>query len=124
MDERVLAEVIEDLDHMRQLLDRCVRRLRGTVIPDVAVANTAPAPAVSAHSGEIRAAIERQRQEIMAKVEQAKAQALASANAARTNGTMPGAGMPGIDAALRAMDPGKLEELQRLLAEATKDGPK
>lgn len=124
MDERVLAEVIEDLDHMRQLLDRCVRRLRGTVVPDIAAANTAPAPAISAHGSEIRAAIERQRQEIMAKVEQAKAQALASANAARTTGTVPGAGMPNLDMVLRAMDPGKLDELQKLLAETAKDGHK
>jgi hypothetical protein len=89
MDEQFMLELIDDLDHMRLLLERCANKLRAQTHGGAA----ASMPSAAGRSGmpDIRAAIDRKRQEIMAQVEQAKAQALQAAQA-----HMPaiGAGLP------------------------------
>lgn len=127
MNERFVAELIEDLDHMRQLLDRCVRKLR-TVVPNVGddkTAFTAPAIPVSVGHNDIRAEIERQRQEIIAQVEQVKAQAMSTIASARSGALASGAGanMPGLGmgmtglSGLESLGSEKMKELQQKIAE-------
>jgi hypothetical protein len=88
MEESLVVELLEDLDHMRQLLERCVRKLRTQVSGDVAVPtfSSSQTPQIPSAVGDIRAEIERQRQAILAQVEQAKAQAMSAVTAARTTG--------------------------------------
>jgi hypothetical protein len=88
MEENFVVELLEDLDHMRQLLERCVRKLRTQVSGDVAIPtfSSSQVPQMPSAAGDIRAEIERQRQAILAQVEQAKAQAMSAVTAARTTG--------------------------------------
>ncbi len=72
MDDRFLEELTEDLDHMRMLLERCVGKLRARIC-----GGNAP---VNVGRQDIRAEIERQRQLIMDKANQARAQIMQAAN--------------------------------------------
>lgn len=115
MDEQFVMELTEDLDHMRQLLERCVRKLRMRMSdnPDIRANAGKPALPMAVEDNGIRAEIEAQRRAIMAQVEQAKAQAVAAATAAGRPIGMGGmSGMPGMG----SMDPETLKELQRKLA--------
>lgn len=105
MNEEFATELIEDLEHMRQLLERCIRKLRAHA-PGISArgpAVPAVAPAAVGHGGDVRAEIERQRQAIMAQVEQAKAKAMQTAAAAKANTAA--AGSPGILAGLGNPNP-------------------
>jgi hypothetical protein len=114
MEEQFIMELIEDLDHMRQMLERCVRKLRSRVSgnSDIKSGGTMPAVRVSDENNGIRSEIDRQRQIIMAQVEQAKAQAMAAATTARSTGM---SGMPGIPS-MGSMIPETLKELQQKIA--------
>jgi len=128
MDEQFVTELIEDLEHMRQLLDRCVRRLRSQV---PSVVSTASAPVrITEPQNDIRAEIERQRREIMSQVEQVKTQALQTAAAARTRSSMPAAGASGMGMGLAGIanlgspTPEVLEKLRRQITEKIQAGDK
>jgi len=133
MDERFVADLIEDLDHMRQLLERCVRRLRTQVSGDISAPMASPVEPVlrmSESQNDIRAEIDRQRQAIVAQVEQVKAQALSAVASARSGISTPGVGggMPGFGVSgsglagmLGSLDPEKLKELQQKIAEAAEN---
>lgn len=126
MDERFVAELIEDMEHMGRLLERCVRRLRSQVstdMPSPGAGAVVESPRLSGTRDDIRVEIEKQRRAIMAQVDQVKAQALQAASAAKGGasglGAMAGlAGMPGLPG-LDAFGAEALEELRRKLAEKT-----
>ncbi len=109
MDKEFALELADDLEHMRQLLERCVRKLRAHA------GTPMDAPATVERRNDIRTEIERHRQAVMAQVEGAKAQALQAAAAMRTSG-MAGAGGP-VGPGLGVSMPGLVEELHRKLAE-------
>jgi len=119
MEKLFVVELIEDLEHMGQLLDRCVRRLR--LLETGAEAPTAKAvpPAVGVQN-DIRAEIDRQRKAIMAQVDEIKAQAMQAATAAK--GSVSGAPMTGLGAmggVGGGLSSEMMEELRRKLAEKT-----
>jgi hypothetical protein len=128
MDEKFVVELIEDLEHMGQLLDRCVRRLRtwtsgntGVVTADIAK----PSVRMPESQNDLRTEIGRQRNAILAQVEQVKAQAMSAVAAAHSGAGGMGmtAGMPGFGPSMASMagmpgvDPEKLKELQQKIAE-------
>jgi len=112
MEKQFVMELIEDLDHMRQLLERCVKKLRIQVSSGIQTSGANPVSQIIAEDNGIRSEIERQRQAIMAQVEQAKAQAMAVAATARPTGI---GGMPGIPG-MGSMNPEILKELQQKIA--------
>jgi hypothetical protein len=120
MDKRLLNEMVEDLEQIKRLVERHLRALRAMGADQ----SDAFADSESTHKNDIKAEIERQRQTIMAQVEQAKAQAMSAAQAARPTGMgsmlgmgMPsGAGMSGVG----SLDFEKLKELQQKVAEDKK----
>lgn len=134
MDEQFVKELIEDLDHVsqmldhaRQLFDRCVGKLRSQVSGGAAPSSDSKfATQTNATSVNIRAEIEKQRQVIMAQVEQVRAQAMKAAQAAQTPvpsaNPMPGLGLGNLPMGGAGMPPAMLEELRQRLAEAGKAG--
>jgi ElaB/YqjD/DUF883 family membrane-anchored ribosome-binding protein len=128
MDEKFVAELIEDMEHMGRLLERCVRRLRSQVSADAlpaASASMVEAPRVSGMRDDIRAEIDRQRKAIMAQVDEIKAQAMQAATAAK--GGVSGAPMTGLGAmggVGGGLSSEMMEELRRKLAEKTEKAEK
>lgn len=119
MDEQFVVELIEDLEHMRQTLDRCVRRLRTQLSGEPVVATpTAQTRPETRVGSDIRAEIERQRCEIMSRVEQVKAQALQAASAARSG--MPAMGAGAGMAEMAGVGPSTPEALEALRRQITK----
>lgn len=124
MEESLVVELLEDLDHMRQLLERCVRKLRTQVSGDVTVPtfSSSQTPQIPSAVGDIRAEIERQRQAILSQVEQVKAQAVSAVTAARTTGmSMPSGllgGIPGgIPSGGAPLSPELFEKLRQQMVE-------
>lgn len=88
MNDTFISDLIEDLDHMKQLLERCIRKLQEQTTQPVSNKTVEMPSNIKTH-------IDQKRKAIMEQVGQLRAQALQTANKARTDSTLP-AGIPGM----------------------------
>jgi len=128
MDRQLLEDMIEDLEQAKRLIERRLRALYAMGV-SVGITSDAPVGRGSIDRNDLKIEIERQRQAIMAQVEQVKAQAMATVNASHSgnsmfggmSGGMFGQGMPHFGEGMPepgSFDPEKLKELRQKIAES------